>query len=250
MRVVLITWANDVEDKVTSIRGLADEVETAAPKGPPELKALGADPPDAVVIDLDSRPSEGLVIGIYLRRQPATRHVPQVFAGGKPDEVDRVRAILSDARYTDWDAVATQLRTAIERPPDDPIVPDTMAPYAGVPLEQKLGVTGSARVRLISAPKGFAQQIGVPRQTDGPAELVILFVRSPEDLERELEPALDSVAESGSIWIAWPKGGKTERGDLTQPVVQQRGLDEGWVDYKVASFDETWSGLRFKARSE
>jgi CheY-like chemotaxis protein len=250
MRVVLITWGKDVEDKLTSIRGLADEVETVAPKGPPELKALGADPPDAVVIDLDRRPSEGLVIGIYLRRQPATRHLPQVFAGGKPDKVDRVRAILSDARYTDWDAVATQLRTAIERPPDDPIVPDTMAPYAGVPLEQKLGVSGSATVRLISAPKGFAQQIGVPRQTDGPAELVILFVRSPADLERELEPALDSVAESGSIWIAWPKGGKSEQGDLTQPVVQQRGLDEGWVDYKVASFDDTWSGLRFKARSE
>jgi CheY-like chemotaxis protein len=249
MRVVLITWAKELDDKLTSIRGLADEVDTVAPKGPPELKAIGADPPDAVVIDLDRRPSEGLVMGIYLRRQPPTRHVPQVFAGGAPEKVDRVRAILSDARYADWDGVSTQLRTAIERPPEDPIVPDTMAPYAGVPLEQKLGATGSATVRLISPPKGFAEKLGKPRQTDGPAELVILFVRTPDELEQELEPALEAVAEGRSIWIAWPKGGKADRGELTQQLVQQRGLDEGWVDYKVASFDDTWSGLRFKRRA-
>jgi CheY-like chemotaxis protein len=249
MRVVLITWAKDVDGKVTSLRGLAEEVETAAPKGPPELKALGADPPDAVVIDLDRRPSEGLVMGIYLRRQPATRHLPQVFAGGSPDKVDRVRAILSDAHYSDWPGVATQLRTAIERPPADPIVPDTMAPYAGVPLEQKLGVTGSATVRLISPPDGFARKIGTAGQTDGPAELVILFVRTPDELEQELAGALNTVEEGGSIWLAWPKGGKADRGELTQPLVQQRGLAEGWVDYKVAAFDDTWSGLRFKRRA-
>lgn len=249
MRVVLITWVGDLDEKVTSLRGLADEVETAAPKGPPELKALGADPPDAVVIDLDRRPSEGLVMGIYLRRQPATRHVPQVFAGGAPAKVDRVRAILSDAHYSDWPGVATQLRTAIERPPADPIIPDTMAPYAGVPLEQKLGVTGSATVRLISPPNGFAEKIGTAGQTDGPAELVILFVRTADELEHELAGALNTVEEGGSIWLAWPKGGKADRGELTQALVQQRGLAEGWVDYKVASFDDTWSGLRFKRRA-
>jgi hypothetical protein len=212
MRVVLITWAGDLDEKVTSLRGLAEEVETAAPKGPPELKALGADPPDAFV-------------------------------------VDRVRAILADAHYSDWTGVATQLRTAIERPPADPIVPDTMAPYAGVPLEQKLGVTGSATVRLISPPDGFAKKIGMAGQTDGSAQLVILFVRTPDELEQELTGALNAVEEGGSIWLAWPKGGKADRGELTQPLVQQRGLAEGWVDYKVASFDDTWSGLRFKRRA-
>lgn len=249
MRVVLISWAKELDDKLTSIRGLADAVETVAPKGPPELKAIGADPPDAVVIDLDRRPSDGLVMGIYLRRQPPSRHVPQVFVGGAPDKVDRVRAILPDARYADWPGVATQLRTAIERPPDDPIVPDTMAPYAGVPLGQKLGVTNAATVRLIAPPDGFAAKLEAARQTDGPAELVILFVRTPADLEAELAAAFDAVTDGGSIWIAWPKGGKTAQGDLTQPLVQRRGLDEGWVDYKVASFDDTWSGLRFKRRS-
>jgi hypothetical protein len=223
-------------------------VDVVAPKGPPELKALAADPPDAVVIDLDRRPSDGLVIGIQLRRQPATRHTPQVYAGGEPEKVDRVRALLPDARYADWEGIATQLRTALERPPDDPVVPDAMAPYAAASLEQKLGLTGSARVRLIGAPDEFAEQVETARRTDGESELVILFVRDPAELDEELPGAIESVAEHGSLWIAWPKGGKGARGEVTQLVVRERGMAAGWVDYKIASLDETWSALRFAKR--
>jgi DUF3052 family protein len=201
------------------------------------------------VIDLDRRPSDGLVIGIHLRRQPATRHTPQVYAGGEAEKIERVRAILPDARYSDWEGIATQLRTALERPPDDPVVPDAMAPYAGVSLEQKLGLTGSTRVRLIGAPDDFAEQIETARRTDGQSELVILFVRNAAELDEELAAAMESVAEGGSLWIAWPKGGKGARGELTQLVVRERGMAAGRVDYKVASLDETWSALRFRPRS-
>jgi hypothetical protein len=250
VRVVLITWLKDPEERVAPLRGLADEVEVVAPEGPPELKALASDPPDAVVIDLDRRPSEGLAMGIALRRQAGTRHVPQVFAGGAPEKVERVRGILSDARYSDWDGLATQVRTAIERPPEDPVVPETTAPYAGRTLEEKLGLKGDSNIRLIGAPDGFSEKLAAARQTDGPAELVMLFARTPEELEAELPAALRAVTEGGSIWVAWPKGGKTAKGDLTEPVVREHGLGLGWVDFKVASIDDTWSGLRFKARSE
>jgi CheY-like chemotaxis protein len=227
---------------------LADEVDVLTPKGPPELKELADDPPDACVIDLDRRPSDGLVIGIHLRRQPATRHTPQVFAGGDPDKVGRVRAILHDARFSDWDGIGAILRTAIERPPSDPVVPDAMAPYAGASLEQKLGLAGSSRVRLIRAPEDFAEQIEEARRTDGEAELVILFARTPADLDQELRGAMESVAGDGSLWVAWPKGGKGTRGDLTQLVVREQGMAAGWVDYKIASLDDTWSALRFRKR--
>jgi hypothetical protein len=218
------------------------------PKGPPDLQKLADYPPDALVIDLDRRPSEGLVMGIHLRRRPSTRHTPQVFAGGEPDKVERVRAVLPDARYSDWDGLATQLRTAIERPPENPVVPDAMAPYAGATLEKKLGLTGSATLRLVGAPKELAEKLEAARQTDGAAELVMLFVRTPTELDEELTGAMDSVAEGGSLWIAWPKGGKGARGDVTQLLVRERGMAAGWVDYKVASLDETWSALRFCRR--
>ncbi|HET8872381.1 MAG TPA: hypothetical protein VFM83_01735 [Gaiellaceae bacterium] len=200
------------------------------------------------MIDLDRRPSEGLVMGIHLRRRPTTRHTPQVFVGGEPDKVERVRAILPDARYSDWEGLATQLRTAIERPPENPVVPDAMAPYAGATLEKKLGLTGSATLRPIGAPKELAKKLEAARQTDGAAELVMLFVRTPTELDEELAGAMDSVAQGGSLWIAWPKGGKGARGELTQLLVRERGMAARWVDYKVASLDETWSALRFCRR--
>ncbi len=123
-----------------------------------------------------------------------------------------------------------------------------MAPYAGRSLEQKLGLAGAANVRLVDAPDDFTSKVEAALRTDGPAELVILFVRTPPELEAELPAALATVAEGGSIWVAWPKGGKSARGDLTEPLVRERGLAAGWVDYKVASIDDTWSGLRFKYR--
>ena len=36
--------------------------------------------------------------------------------------------------------------------------------------------------------------------------------------------------------------------DLTHPVVRELGLGAGLVDYKMASFDATWSGLKFARR--
>jgi hypothetical protein len=227
---------------------LAEEIDVIAPAGPPDLKELADDPPDALVIDLDRRPSDGLVIGIALRRQPATRHTPQVFAGGAPDKVERVRAVLHDARFTDWGGLATQLRTAIERPPSEPVVPDAMAPYAGASFEQKLGLEGSGTVRLIDAPDEFVEKIETARRTDGEAELVMLFARTPAELQEKLRAAMDAVADDGSLWIAWPKGGKGAHGELTQLVVREQGMAAGWVDYKIASLDDTWSALRFRKR--
>jgi hypothetical protein len=73
---------------------------------------LVTEPPDAVVIDLDQRPTDGLMIAIELR------DLPRVFLGGDPDDVERVRTSLPDARFADWDGLATILRTAVERPPN------------------------------------------------------------------------------------------------------------------------------------
>jgi hypothetical protein len=50
------------------------------------------------------------------------------------------------------------------------------------------------------------------------------------------------------LWVAWPKGGKGARGELTQLVVREHCMAASWVDYKVASLDETWSALRFRKR--
>jgi hypothetical protein len=82
-----------------------------------ELDRLRADPPDAVVIDLAERPTDGLTIAIELR------DLPRVFIDTRPEEIERVREVLPDARFSDWEGIGTILRTAVERPPDDPVAP-------------------------------------------------------------------------------------------------------------------------------
>ena len=45
-----------------------------------------------------------------------------------------------------------------------------------------------------------------------------------------------------------PKGFVETLKPLPANVVREAGLDGGWVDFKVCSVDETWSGLAFKRR--
>jgi hypothetical protein len=82
-----------------------------------DVERLLADPPDVVVLDLGERPEKAIAIAVELR------DLPRVFLGGRPDEVDRIRQVLPDARFSDWDGIGTILRTAIERPPDEPVGP-------------------------------------------------------------------------------------------------------------------------------
>ena len=68
------------------------------------LRRLADQPPAAIVIDLSRLPLAGRDVGVVLRRAKRTRHIPLVFAGGTPDKVERVRALLPDASFTARDA--------------------------------------------------------------------------------------------------------------------------------------------------
>jgi len=91
---------------VERLRTLAEEVKIKT-----DAALIAADPPDAIVVDLDERPEDALAIAVELA------DVPHVFLGGDAGAVERVREALPDARFSDLDGIATQLRTALERPP-------------------------------------------------------------------------------------------------------------------------------------
>jgi hypothetical protein len=77
------------------------------------------------------------------------------------------------------------------------------------------------------------------------ANVVILFVTSEAELARDFRPLAKALPPKVVLWIAWPKKASRVRTDLTQNVVREFSLGEGWVDYKVCAIDETWSGLCF-----
>ena len=246
-RLVLLSWDRDGgAHKARLLRAGGHSVRSVAPAGMADLKPLLDKPPDALVVDLDRRPSEGRSVAVLLRQRTATRRVPLVFVGGAPADVARVQALLPDGTFVaDWQGVEGSVEQAIANAPANPVVRGTMDAYAGASLVQKLGARST--VALLNAPEGWERMLEGVDVTPPPAEIGILFVSDHTELDRLFATATE--AFTGSLWIAWPKRASGRASDLTQVSVRRYGMERGLVDYKVAALDDTWSGLRFARRS-
>ncbi|MCY4115044.1 MAG: hypothetical protein OXG33_14085 [Chloroflexi bacterium] len=254
-RIRLIHWNAD-EAAGRAARLAAGELQVDhAPLDPAGLRALRADPPDAVVIDLSRLPSHGRDLGAALRQAKSTREIPLVFVDGDPAKVDRARELLPDAVYTDWAGIHQDLAQSMAQPPTDPVVPGSnLAGYSGTPLPRKLGIKSGYAVALVGAPDDFERTLGelpldvtLRRRAQGRCDLIVWFVGSRRDLKRRVA-RYGEKAGAGGLWICWPKKTSGVVSDLSERVVRETGLARGLVDYKIASIDRVWSGLRFTRR--
>lgn len=255
-RVRLIHWnAAEAEERATTLRAAGYDVDHTSFEGPPSLRALRENPPAALVIDLSRIPSHGRDLALAVRESKATRHVPIVFIGGDPEEIDRVRTLLPDAMFTPWSRIRSALKSAIARPPVDPVIPESrLAGYSGTPLPKKLGIKPGYAVGLLASPEGFEKTLGplpegvtLRERPPRPCDLMLWFVRSRLELEKDVARAA-RLAGEGGLWIVWPKKTSGVPAQLTQADVREVGLASGLVDYKVCAVDEIWSGLRFARR--
>jgi len=255
-RICLIHWhADEGAARAATLRVMGYDVDFAVPEGPSFLRRNRQAPPDVFLIDLTRLPSQGRDMAVALRQSAATRPVPLVFAGGDATKIGRIHELLPDAFFTGWDGMAATLERALAEPPASPVVPSSaMAGYSGTPLPKKLGIKENTTVRLLEPPDGFRRTLGeLPagvRVTETAAarpDLVIWFVRSARHLQADLAGVLPLTAEA-RLWIAWPKKGSAQAGDLGQTDVRAAGLAAGLVDYKICAIDDTWSGLLFTRR--
>lgn len=254
-RVRLIHW-NEIEaqERAGLLTSWGYRVQSE-PFSRDVLQAMRQDPPSAVVIDLGRIPSHGRDVGLGIRSYKDTRHVPLVFLEGAPEKVARVQELLPDARYGTWDSARVILAEAIAHPPSEPVVPEsTMAGYRGTPLLKKLGIQEGSTVALLGAPAGFEAVLGVlpdgavtQRDLDTHPDVTLWFTRSLDELANGISEMIPHAA-AGGLWILWPKKASGVRSDLSQTAVRRAGLEAGLVDYKVASIDAIWSGLRFTMR--
>lgn len=245
----LVAW-NEAEasERAAFLSRLGYAVD-ASPARPP-FRSLVEEGLKAIVIDLSRLPSQGRDVGVSLRRGRATRDVPLVFVGGQPDKVARVRETLPDAVFCEWSRISKALKRA--KPLRDPFVPSSaLAGYAATPLPKKLGVREGSVVVVLGAPRGFASLLGdgaiIRRGDRGRRDLTIVFVRRPEDIERTWEK-LASHEYADDVWMVWAKKASPAYAGVTQSLVRGPGMAHGFVDFKVAAIDETWSGLKFKRR--
>jgi hypothetical protein len=212
-------------------------------------------PPDGIIIDLERAPATGRDLGLYLRVQKATRYCLLVFLDGKPDKVAAIHELLPDAIYTTLDSLVEAVSGGLANPPIDPHVPESVfAGYSGRPLAAKLGIKEDLRLALVNAPESalstldpLPDRVDLRRDLDETPDIALWFIQIKRDLQQNL-PSILAGVRSGKLWILWPKKSSGVESDLTQQVVRQHGLEAGWVDFKVCSFDEIWSGLCFTAR--
>lgn len=134
-----------------------------------------------------------------------------------------------------------------------------MAGYSGTPLPKKLGIKENHRVAFLHAPETFAAALGelppgvkVAAALTGaqPFDVIVLFVAARKQFEQSLPKAATKLAESGGLWIAWPKKASKVPTDMTEDVIREMALPGGLVDNKVCAIDEVWSGLRLVVRVE
>ena len=257
-QVQLIHWNAEEANQLSSLLESEGYVVDYEPFAPRALKKLRNNLPAAVVIDLSRLPSQGRDIAINIRHAKATRNIPIVFVGGDQQKVNQVKIHIPDALYTDYDHVNIVIKEAIAHPLKVTAIPKSIfEPYRHVPLAKKLGIKPNTKLVLIDPPKDFTKALGelprtvtIQKQVSDQSDLVILFAEKEKDLQNSLDKIIDKLQPNAKLWIAWQKKSSEPHASVTQTTVRKAGLALGLVDYKISSFDATWTGLLFTRRKD
>ena len=135
-----------------------------------------------------------------------------------------------------------------------------MAGYSGTPLAQKLGIKAGQKVVMIDHPAVYRkllsplpEAVSFSTKVDSGTTFIHLFVSERKTLEKELKRFRRLIADTGTLWVSWPKKSSGVAGvatDVTEDVIREVALPLGFVDVKVCAVDQTWSGLKLMIRRE
>jgi CheY-like chemotaxis protein len=218
--------------------------------GPSAFRAIRADQPDAILIDLTELPSYGRTMGSLLREQKGTRSIPLVFLKGDPEKSARVRELLPGAVF----ATLPNLRPAILRALRCALPEPSLPQAAPVPLAQKLRIREGSVVALVGAPAGIRDVLGplpegarVQKEIAG-AGVILFFVKSAAALGRALAALAPAIESGRTLWVCWPKRTSSQPCDLTANLIRDMASPYNLVDSKLCAIDKTWSATALSKR--
>ncbi len=111
------------------------------------------------------------------------------------------------------------------------------------PLEKKLLITGAKRVAFINSPPDLDRLEG---RKDGPVDVLLVFVKSKEDISTVVDQAISSLRPKGVLWFAYPKKSSGIKTDISRDSGWEKLAKNKFVPVTQVAIDETWSALRFK----
>ena len=127
------------------------------------------------------------------------------------------------------------------------------AGYSGTPLARKLSLKDRMRLWWDGVPDSVRAEIeseglALTLSCEPPVEAAHLFVTERATLDCKLRLLLPLLADSGFVWVSWPKKAAKVETDITEDVIREVALPLGLVDVKVCAVDSTWSGLKLMIR--
>ena len=230
-RLRLIVWnAAEAAEKATLLRKAGYRVNREPIKDYRSLRPIRENPPAAVLIDLSRAPSRGRHVAICLSK------IPVIFLNGTPTNYP-------NPTCTTWDKILQTLRNI---PPPSGIPQSVLSADTGAPLLKKLAIKSGMTVNLLGAPPDFEDTLGdlpeavtLRHNSTAKSDLTLWFVLSQPELDREL-----TLLAVRRLWIIWPK----KITGFNQNSIRHSAMAAGYVDYKIASIDQTWSGMLFTKR--
>jgi hypothetical protein len=132
-----------------------------------------------------------------------------------------------------------------------------MAGYSRTPLAQKLGIKPDSTVIVINEPANYRKWLGrftsdvqFTNRLGLNSAFIHLFMSRRNELEKQLSRLRTKIADTGTLWVSWPKKSSGVATDITEDVIREVALPLGFVDIKVCAVDETWSGLKLMIRRQ
>ena len=127
--------------------------------------------------------------------------------------------------------------------------------YSKRSLPEKLGLKQGSRFCILNAPTNYddtlgelppgVQRLARPR---GAMDFIQFFTKQRSELDRVFPALKKELAETGMLWISWPKAASKIPTDVNENAVREIGLKNQMVDIKVCAVDDVWSGLKFVYR--
>jgi len=132
-----------------------------------------------------------------------------------------------------------------------------MAGYSTRSLGAKLGLKAGMSAQFVATPPSVLRELATeratlrePRSRTERLDFIHWFVEKRRDLERDFGKYKARIADNGTLWVSWRKGGPkaVPPAEITGDAVREAGLKTGLVDVKVCAVDDVWSGLKFVYR--
>ena len=107
--ILVVDWRGDPDCMTCSLRDAGWFVDVEFEDGAQAYRLVLTEQPDAVVIDLGSRPSHGRELAVSLQNTVETRDIPLIFLDGAEQVRAQLGARIPHAVFTTWAGLEAML---------------------------------------------------------------------------------------------------------------------------------------------